>query len=334
MRAALLERFGGDLAVGEVAQPAPEPDHVLVRVRAVGLCGTDLKMRAGALARGTELPHILGHETAGEIVDPGTSELREGQRVACHSAVTCGECPACQEGRSQFCQRVRVLGIDIDGGLAEYISVPAVNAIPFSERIDFAAAAVTMDAVATTWHALHSRAAASPGEAIIIVGAGGLGLNAIQVASDMGLRVAVVEPSEARRGGALAVGADVAVAPDAANELAAWVSGGADLAFEVSGTELGFRTAFERVRVGGRVVCCGYYPGREFSFESFALVAGERTVLGSRSSSHGDAREALRAVDAGRITPPIGATFALEDVNAALDAVEAAEAPGRIVVTL
>jgi D-arabinose 1-dehydrogenase-like Zn-dependent alcohol dehydrogenase len=334
MRAAVLQSFGAPLEVTETPEPLLSDGQVLVGVRAVGLCATDLKIASGALAPNLVLPRILGHEIAGEVIDPGQTSLQPGQRVACHHSVVCGECPACREGRPQFCIDAKLLGLDVDGGLADRVAVPAVNVVPFADGTSFTAAAVTMDAVATTWHALHERGAVQEGETLVVVGAGGLGLNAIQVARDSGVRVAVVEPEVARRVAAVEAGAELAVAPDDAAELHSWSNGGADVSFEVSGTEAGFRTALAQLRSGGRVVCCGYFPGREFPLDSFALVGRELTVVGSRSSTLADAAAAMRAVDEERITPPVGATFALTEINEALAEVAAARAPGRIVIEL
>jgi D-arabinose 1-dehydrogenase-like Zn-dependent alcohol dehydrogenase len=334
MRAAVLHALGEPLEVTETPEPLPAEGHVLVGVRAVGLCATDLKIASGALAPNLALPRILGHEIAGEILDPGSTKLQEGQRVACHHSVVCGTCAACVEGHPQFCADAKLLGLDLDGGLADRVAVPAANIVPFGATTSFAAAAVTMDAVATTWHALKERGAVQSGETLVVVGAGGLGLNAIQVARDSSVRVAVVEPEETRRAAAAAAGAELVVAPEASDEVRAWSNGGVDVSFEVSGTEAGFRTAVSQLRSGGRAVCCGYFPGREFPLDSFALVGRELTVVGSRSSTLADAVAALRAVDEARITPTVGATFALTEINEALAEVAAARAPGRIVVEL
>jgi D-arabinose 1-dehydrogenase-like Zn-dependent alcohol dehydrogenase len=257
-----------------------------------------------------QLPRILGHEIAGEILDPGSSALMVGQRVACLEHVGCGHCQTCTSGHPQLCSDMCLLGVDSDGGLAEVISVPARNVMPVSETVSFPAAAITMDGVATCWHALHARADPKAGELLLITGAGGLGLNAVQIAQDLGLRVVVVEPQEKRRNAAVALGAELAVDPQ----------------------DVLIATA--ALHYGGRLVCCGYYPGRDFELDSLGLVFRELTIVGSRAADPSDVAAALRAVEEGRLSPPIGASFSLEQVNTAFNMLAEGSAPGRIVVEI
>lgn len=334
MRAAMLTAFGEAPVVTTLPRPVPGPGEVLVRVRRTGLCGTDLKISSGVFRPGLGLPVVLGHEIAGEVAESRIPEMREGTRVACHAYLTCGGCVGCVGGRTNICRDVLLLGADRPGGLAEYVVVPAENLIPFAPSIDFETAAVTMDAVATTWHALRVRGRAAAGERVVVVGAGGLGLNAVQVAKGLGAHVSVVEPNRERRLAARECGAECVVAPEETDELRAWAPDGADLAFEVSGTRAGFVAGAGLLGAGGRVVCCGYYPGVEFGLESMDLVGRELSVLGSRGNSRADAADALAAVERGEIRPRIDSIHELDQVATAFARLASGEPRGRVVVSL
>lgn len=326
----MLTRYGHPLVVRDVPDPQPAAGEAIVRVQAAGLCATDLKIVSGAFEH-LHLPLVPGHEIAGDVVE-AVGEVEAGQRVAVALYDSCGRCRSCRGGHPTLCRAARRVGIERDGGLAEYVSVPIESLLPFGDAIDYATAAVTMDAVTTPWRALRHRAALAAGELVAIIGAGGLGLNAVQVAIDAGARVAVVEPNQDRRELALELGAEVAVAPHELEPLRAWADGGVDVAVDVSGARAGFDTALETLRTGGRLVCCGYQPSVEYGLDSARLVLDEITIVGSRAGGREDARGALAAVEEGRISPPIMEVCPLGAVNDALERLRAGAAVGRLVI--
>jgi D-arabinose 1-dehydrogenase-like Zn-dependent alcohol dehydrogenase len=326
MRAALLTGFSRPLQLREVPEPDAVPGEVLIEVRAVGLCGSDLKLLAGATP-GTSLPLIPGHEVAGVVARDG-DRLRRGQRVACYLYESCGVCRWCRRDQEVLCPSTRRLGRNRDGGLAEYVRVSERVALPFTDTISFAEAAVSMDAVTTPWHALLGRASLGAEDQVLVVGAGGLGLHAVQIAAARAVSAAVIDPVADRRDAALELGAGVAVDPGDAGRLRGWP----DVVIEASGTEEGFRLALECVAPGGRIACCGYRPGSSWTVDSARLSLGEISLLGSRAGRLDDAVAALRALEAGEVRAIIDRHYPLDEVNDAVDALRQGRTVGRVVV--
>src|SRR5215212_1339274 len=186
MKAIRMVEPGKPLELQEIPIPAAGEEDVLVRVRAAGICHSDAHYRAGRSGMG-RLPITLGHEVAGEVewVGAKVTSVKAGDRVCLHYNISCGECSYCKSGNEQFCTTVKMIGHHIDGGYAEYIAVPARNAIPLPEEIPFEDGATLMCASATALHALH-RGRLKAGETVAVFGVGGLGLSAIQLAKALG----------------------------------------------------------------------------------------------------------------------------------------------------
>ena len=186
MKAVQLVTIGQPLEARDVAIPDIGVKEILVRVKAAGICRSDVHYRSGLGTVGS-LPHTLGHEVSGviETVGSNVKGLQTGQRVSLHYLVTCGECSMCRMGREQFCPRGKMIGKDVAGGYAEFISIPARNAVPLPDEVSFDHGAVLMCSTATVFHALR-KARLAPGESVAIVGVGGLGLSALQLALAFG----------------------------------------------------------------------------------------------------------------------------------------------------
>jgi propanol-preferring alcohol dehydrogenase len=331
MRAAVIHDFGRPLVVEDVPVPEPADDHVLVRVRAAGICATDLKLAAGTTAPPPPLPHIPGHEVAGEVAR-ATDDLTVGQRVACHILHACGACAACRRGYPVFCPSASRLGLDRNGGMAEYVAIPRSTVLALPDSVSYEHAAVTMDSVLTPWTALHQTGRLQAGETVVVAGVGGLGINAVQLAVAVGARVAAVDVDEDRLAAARAAGAELAVRPAEADRLRAWSGDGADMAVELSGRREGFDVAAAAVHPGGRVICCGYAPGVEYGMDSARLVLDNIRILGSRNATPAGARAALDAVASGAVIPRIADVMPLDQINVALERLAAGHAAGRLVV--
>ena len=156
MKAVRMVETGKPLELQQIPIPSAGEEDVLVRVRAAGICHSDAHYRAGRSSMG-RMPITLGHEVAGEVEWVGSmvTNVRAGNRVCLHYNISCGTCYYCQSGKEQFCTTVKMIGHHIDGGYAEYIAVPAQNAMPLPDEISFEEGATLMCASATALHALR-----------------------------------------------------------------------------------------------------------------------------------------------------------------------------------
>jgi L-iditol 2-dehydrogenase len=248
----------GDVRVGEADQPTPGPGESLVRVTAVGLCGSDLHWfdEGGIGDAQLASPLVLGHEFGGVVV----GGARDGQRVAVDPARPCGVCARCREGNVNLCPTIVFAGHGTqDGGLREYVAWPDRLLHPVPPAVSDEAVAM-LEPLGVALHSFdlgHVRLGAS----VAVVGCGPIGLLLLQLARGAGCDpVIAVEPLAHRRNRAAALGADVVLEPtaDLAEALAgAGVPDGVDVAFEIAGTDAAVDVAMRLARPGARVVLAG-----------------------------------------------------------------------------
>ena len=331
MKAAVL--YGPrDLRVESAAAPRLAADEALIRVAVAGVCGTDYRIWSGD--RPVSYPRILGHEFVGrvEAVGAEVSQLGPGQRVAVEPNYSCGRCPLCREGNRNLCLARTAIGIDVDGGLAELVRVPARCCWPVPASVADDDVLLT-EPLAVVVRAVN-RSAPRAGETAAVVGAGSLGLLAVQVLRARGTSVLVVARSERRLELARALGADATgVVGEAAAETARRFSGreGVDLVIEAAGTPEAVNQALTLVRPGGRVVLTGL-PHGPTPVEFFSLVRREITVIGSMIYQN-EFAEALELVHSGEVQtrPLITHRFSLDAVG---DALVAQRDPASIKVAI
>ena len=321
MKAAILHG-PRDLRVESLRDPRPEPGEVVVRMTAAGLCGTDYEIWSGA--RPVAYPRIMGHELVGRVEATASDVTRvsPGDPVVVEPNYSCGHCPLCREGNRNLCLSRTTIGINADGGFAELVRVPArccwrATAGAASDALLLAEPlAVVVRAVA--------RGEPKPGETAAIVGAGTLGLLALQVLRARGARVMVTSRSRRRFALATELGADATHATlegrlaDAARRFAG--REGVDLVVETAGTAEAVTHALELVRPGGRVVLTGL-PHEPTSVSFFSVVRREITLTGSMIYQD-EFPEALRLVESGAVqtTPLITHRFGLERIGEAFAA--------------
>jgi propanol-preferring alcohol dehydrogenase len=285
MKAVRLTEVGQPLELHEIPIPEVGESDILVRVGAAGICHSDVHYRAGT-SRVYPLPMTLGHEVAGVVEQVGArvTRVKVGDRVCLHYNITCGECYYCSTGNEQFCGEVLMLGHYTNGGYAEYIAVPARNAVTLPDEIPFEQGATLMCASATAFHALR-KSRLKAGETAAIFGVGGLGMSAIQLARAFGaIDVFAVDINETKLGLAAHYGAIPIHAQqvDPVAEIRRLTNGkGVDVALELIGLPRTMRQAAQCLGVMGRAVIAGI-SGRPLEIDTYReLLANEAEIIGS-----------------------------------------------------
>ncbi len=338
MKAARLHQFGGPevLRYEDIPDAAPRKDQVLVRVQACAMNHLDLWVRKGL--PGVNLPHILGSDIAGELVEAGeyVTGFRSGQRVLLAPMSFCNRCAACASGRQNECRQFTVLGNGVDGGNCELIAVPAVNVIPIPDHLGFNEAASVPLVFLTAWHMLIGRARLRPGQTVLILGASsGVGIAAIQIARLLHCRVITTAGDERKMQKGLDLGADYAInhyQQKISAEVRRITGGeGADIAFEHVGAAT-WEESMKSLKLGGTLVTCGATSGPEAKFDIRFLFARQLSFLGSYMGTLGELHEVLGHVFAGRLKPVVDRVFPLSDIRAAHEYMEKSQMFGKIVL--
>ncbi len=336
VRAARYHGPGRPLSLETVTIRRPEGGEVLVRVRAAGICHTDLHFLSGVLDLGIS-PLTLGHEVAGEVAEigAGVSGVTMGSQVLISYYATCGRCHWCRTDCANLCPNiVAEYGFTADGGYAEYILVPERNLVRLPAGLDLAEAATLGCSVTTAIHAAGTIARVRLGETVVVYGAGGVGFGLIQYCKLAGARVIAISRSPERRSKAAELGADVVLdgANSPAEAIRAHTGGeGADVVFELVGVSSTMREAVNGLRRRGRLVFVGYSADR-FEVNPLQLVIGELTVTASVGNT---LEELLQAVDmavSGKIRAVVDRRVSLEQLPAALESLRRGEMVGRGVV--
>jgi D-arabinose 1-dehydrogenase-like Zn-dependent alcohol dehydrogenase len=327
MKAAVMRRAGGELTLEDVPMPQIGPDEVRVESHTCGICGTDLHILAGH-GYVPALPHILGHEPAGVVVDTGrdVTNVRPGDRVVPHLFFSCDACVYCRSGRMQQCENLRgILGVLCPGAFAEYFKIPAENLFVLPDSIPFDAGGLIADAVVTGLHAVR-RAALKLGDAAIVLGAGGVGQIIIQLLSVSGVQVTAVDRVPDKLRLAREMGAVAGFDPDAVGV------DNVQCVFNCVGTPDSMRLAAKLVMRCGRIVVIGEEPGGS-PIETTEIAQRELEIIGSRNGTRQDMADAVRLVAGGIVRPYVAARFSLQRINEAFDCVRRG-ALGRIVVVI
>jgi alcohol dehydrogenase len=371
IRAAILGSTGAaapyatsrPLAVEQVDLDGPGEGEVLVRIRAAGLCHSDLSVIDGNRPRPT--PMVLGHEAAGEVVEVGRGvcDLAPGDRVVMVFVPSCGACLPCQEGRPALCEPAAAangagtllggerrlsrrgeplhhhLGVS---AFAEHAVVSRRSLVRVDADLPFAEAALFGCAVLTGVGAVVNTARVPPGASVAVVGLGGVGLNAVLGAVAAGAaRIVALDLAADKLALALELGATDAVdaaRPEAADEVRAATGGGVDYAFEMAGAVAAMELAYRVTRRGGTTVTAGLsHPSAVWPLQHVSLVAEERTVRGSYVGSCVPLRDVPRFVALYRqgrlpVDRLLSGRVGLDDLNPAFDRLAAGGAVRQVLV--
>ena len=336
-----LRWFGrGDVRLMDVDTPIPGPRDVVLQPSFCGICGTDLEeFTSGPILipltphrlTGAMAPLTLGHEFTGRVSAVGSEvdNLRVGQRVVPEIALFCGKCTYCRRGQYALCVDWAAVGLHCDGGLAQYVRLPAEICVPLPDEVTDQQAAL-LEPLEVAVRAVR-KADLKPGGSLLVMGAGPIGLLVMQVArAGSAGRIVVAEPRESRRRLALSLGASAALSPAdptfATSILEVVGSERADAAIECAGRSESIQLACESVRKAGKVVLVGLPTGR-VDLDLLPVIAGELQLVGTvqhqKQDDLADAIELLqqRRVDVSalvsKVIPLASAAQALEDLTSA-----------------
>ncbi len=341
MKAVRLHSFGGveQLVYEEsVPEPAPQPDEVKVRVRACALNHLDIWVRNGIPAYKTPLPHILGSDVAGEVVElgEGVKDLRVGDPVVLYPILSCGKCRFCRIGRENLCNEVKVIGAHVAGGYAEYLVAPARNWLPKPPSLTWEEASAVPLVFLTAWHMLIERARLQPGEWVLVMGGGsGVGSAGIQIAKLRGALVIATAGNEAKMERARALGADAVVNhsdPEWWRQVKELTEGeGIDVVFEHVGQAV-FESCVRLLNKGGRLVTCGATTGSTAQFDIRYLFSRELEIHGTYIGTRAELEHLLKYVERGLLKPVVDSVYELADARKAHEKLESRDFFGKVIL--
>jgi len=338
MKAVRIHQFGGPevLIYEDVPDPQLRKDQVLVRVRACALNHLDVWVRKGL--PGVKLPHILGSDIAGEIVEVGeyVGEFKAAQRVLLAPMLFCGHCAKCAAGVQNQCREFAVLGNTVDGGNCELIAVPAANVIPIPDSLGFDQAASVPLVFLTAWDMLVGRTHIRPGQTVLVLGASsGVGIAAIQIAKLFRCCVITTAGDESKLAKGRELGADYGINhyQQKISEEVRKITNkeGADIVIEHVGAAT-WDESVKSLKRGGTLVTCGATTGPNVGIDLRHLFGKQLSLLGSYMGTMGELHEVLGHIFAGRLKPVLDRTFPLSDIRAAHEYLEKSQMFGKIVV--
>ena len=339
MKAVCIHEFGGPEVLRYEQAPDPQlrKDQVLVRIRAGAMNHLDIWVRKGL--PGVKVPHILGSDIAGEIVEVGeyVTNVKSGQRVLLAPMHFCNHCAKCVAGLQNQCREFTVLGNGVDGGNCELIAIPAVNVIPIPDSLDFNQAASVPLVFLTAWHMLTGRAAIRPGQTVLVLGANsGVGIAGIQIAKQLfQCHVITTAGDENKMAKARALGADYVI-----NHYQQKISDevrkitnkeGVDIVLEHVGPAT-WDESLRSLKPAGTLVTCGATTGPQVGIDLRFVYSRQLSILGSYMGTMGELHEVLKHVFSGRLKPVVDRTFPLEEARAAHEYMEESQMFGKIVL--
>lgn len=335
MRAAVIAEPNGGVVMEDRERPVPGPGQVLIRVRACGVCHSDLNVLQGAFPF-AQYPIVPGHEVAGvvEEVGDGVEWPQTGARVGMPWLYSsCGHCEQCTRGEEVLCQVApNVTGVTTDGGYAEFMIAPAANAAPIPDALGFAEAAPLMCAGLTVYNGLRN-AGFSPGDRVAVIGLGGLGHLGVLYAKAMGARVAVLSGSPDKEEEAKDLGAELFVNTREGSVVDALLNwdGGANVILATASSVEPMTAALPGLAPDGTLAVLGAAAG-EITVSPMDLI-GARRLMGSPSGSRKDVRDALEFAAKAGVRPLI-TTRPLEAASDTLNEMHEGRLRNRVVLTM
>lgn len=310
MKAAVFEHFQGPLTVHDVPDPEPQPDSVVIRVAACGICRSDWHGWMGHDSD-VELPHVPGHELAGTVVATGSavSDWTSGDRVTVPFCCGCGSCGECARGNAHICDNYTQPGFTHWGAFAEYVEIrhADVNLVQIPETIEFTTAASLGCRFATSFRGLIDQAALKPDEWVAIYGCGGVGLSAVMIAVAAGAKVIAVDLDGARLQVAQGLGAVKAINAGECDPVDTIMdeTGGVDVAVDALGSRSTCFSSIRSLRKQGRHIQIGLTLGADSDppIPMGDVIGKELQILGSHGMQAAEYPRMLRMIEQGQLRP-------------------------------
>jgi NADPH:quinone reductase-like Zn-dependent oxidoreductase len=341
MKAARIHQHGSPevLVYEDVPDPKIKANQILLRVKACSLNHLDLFVRAGIPGMKFAMPHILGCDIAGEVVEVGElcERVKPGWRVLLSPGVSCRQCEQCAAGRDNFCRKYTIFGYGINGGDAELVAAPEWTAIQIPDSLSFEEAAAAPLVFLTAWHMLVGRAHLQLGEDVLVLAASsGVGSAAIQIAKLHHCRVIATAGGEAKLAKAKELGADHVIdhyTQDISAEVKKFTGKrGVDVVFEHVGAAT-WPKSLESLAPAGRLVTCGNTTGWDVKLDLRFLFSKQWSLLGSFMGTLGDLHSVLKFVFRKELKPVIDKVYPLSEIRAAHERLENKEQFGKVLVT-
>ncbi|MBV9348291.1 MAG: alcohol dehydrogenase catalytic domain-containing protein [Pseudolabrys sp.] len=350
MRSFKVCECGAPLQMIEEPTPQPVGTQVLLKVKAAGVCHSDIHIwdgyyelgggkRLKLLERGIKLPLIMGHENVGEVVavGPDAKGVKVGATLLANPWIGCGECVGCRRGEENLCKTPKNLGVFSDGGYATHLMVPHPRHLFEIGKLTPVEAAPLACSGVTAYGALKKVGPIIKDEPVVIIGAGGVGLMGVTLHKAMGGKsVIMVDIDPVKREAALKAGAVAAIdgkAPDAAKQIIAATNGGAWSVIDFVGSSDTVKLAVDSlVTKGGKVIVVGLFGG-DITVSTPFFPMRAMTIMGSYVGSLPEMKELLELVNRTGVPPVPLKTRPLEDANAALNDLKAGKVVGRVVLT-
>ena len=335
----VLKEYNRFMEMMEVEKPTVREDDILIRVKACGICYTDLKIFRGEIPPPiVTLPHTPGHEVAGEVVEVGdkVTGVQKGDAGIVYLYIACRNCEWCLSGHENICPSVKRVGFELPGGYAQYVRIPSYAFCSFDKRLSFEQMAILPDAVATAYHAITALAGVQLGQKILIVGAGGLGLHGVQIAKLCGAEVLVAEKKKKALDLAGQSGADFLIDAEKnpLDQIREITKGkGVDAVIEFVGSKETLSWSLPSLKKGGKLIIVGYVPGRPFPLDTMAMHYNEWEIKGARLSTKAELLQVIRLVEEKKLKPLVSRIFPFEKANDALQALQQEDTVGRLVLT-
>jgi len=319
---ALVLKGPGEVAIEEVPRVVCLKGEVLLQVRRVGLCGSDLNSYRGKNPM-VSFPRVVGHEVAATVLEdtPGHPALSAGTNVAVSPYTNCGQCASCKRGRPNACQFNQTLGVQRDGALTEYIALPPEKLYPANLSLN---ELCLVEPLTVGFHAV-ARGRVTATDTVAIIGCGGVGLGAVAASGSRGARTIAIDVDDEKLNIARKAGATDAIDTkrEGLHERLAEMTGGRgpDVVIEAIGLPDTFRAAVEEVAFTGRVVYIGYAK-EPVAYETKLFVQKELDILGSRNALPEDFRAVIRMLEQGRfpVDEAVSIVVPLAEAAAALAA--------------